>query len=73
MKKRTLTAAAVKRLPIGTIVQRVRDMDGAHAAFVVALSYKKKILTLIGCHEVTSTIEDKNGWHYEVEVKDGTD
>lgn len=70
MKKRTLTAAAVKRLPIGSIVHRVRDMDGAHAAFVVAMSYKKKILTLIGCHEVTSTIEDKSGWHYEMEVKD---
>lgn len=70
MKKR-LTANAVKRLPIGSIVYRVRDMDGAHAAFVVTLSYKKKILTLIGCHEVTSTIEDKNGWHYEVEEKDG--
>ena len=69
MKKR-LTANAVKRLPIGSIVHRVRDMDGAHAAFVVTLSYKKKILTLIGCHEVTSTIEDKNGWHYEMEVED---
>lgn len=72
MKKR-LTANAVKRLPIGTIVQRVRDMDGAHAAFVVTLSYKKKILTLIGCHEVTSTIEDKSGWHYEMEVEHETD
>ncbi len=70
MKKRTLTAAAVKRLPVGSIVHRVRDMDGAYASFVVTLSYKKKILTLIGCHEVTSTIEDRSGWHYEVEVKE---
>lgn len=70
MKKRTLTAAAVKRLPIGSIVQRVRDKDGAHASFVVALSYKKKILRMIGCYDVISTIEDRSGWHYEVEVKE---
>lgn len=64
MAEKKMTAEAVKRLPVGTYIERRKD-DGTKAVqYIIVRSGKKKILSLIGLHEITRRIEDVEGWHF---------
>ena len=65
--RKTLTAAQVKRLPVGTDVFLVRDATGQAGTLWIIKSGRKKMLK--GAY-VLRDITDRAGWHYEVE-KDG--
>jgi hypothetical protein len=55
----------VKKLPVGTDVILVRDGTGKSGKLWVIKSGRKKMLRgVMGIHE----IQDRPGWHYEVEV-----
>lgn len=67
---KTLTAAQVKKLPVGTDVRIVRESTGQTGLLWVVKSGRKKMLRGV----VTShlhEIKDRQGWHYEeVETDD---
>lgn len=65
----TLTAAQVKRLPVGTDVALVRESTGQRGMLWVVKSGRKKMLkgVLGALHEIT----DRPGWHYEEKEHDG--
>lgn len=64
-----LTAAGVKRLPVGTFIRRVRESDGAHADYILIKSGIKKVLRLLTSGDVTTEITDRPGWHFERDEK----
>lgn len=63
--RKTVTAAQVKRLPVGTDVFLVREANGKEGMLWIIKSGRKKMLKgVVATHE----IKDRTGWHYEVEV-----
>lgn len=70
MKVKRLSAAAVKRLPVGTYIERRSNSGNSKAAYIIVRSGTKKILSLVGLHEVTRKIEDTDGWHFVVPERD---
>jgi len=60
---KTLTAAQVKRLPVGTDVALVRESTGQRALLWVVKSGRKKMLR--GVFGWMHEIADRPGWHYE--------
>lgn len=67
---KVLSAAQVKKLPLGTDVLEVNDKTGSVGRYWIVKSGRKKILRGI---IVTLDIKDREGWHYEIEEeqKDG--
>ena len=61
---KTLDAAGVKKLPVGTDVYLVREATGEKGLLYVVKSGRKKMLRgMTGLHE----IKDRAGWHNGVE------
>lgn len=59
-----LTAAQVKKLPVGTDVVIVRESDNRTGSLWVVKSGRKTMLKgVYGLREIV----DRPGWHYEVE------
>ena len=61
---KTLSAAQVKKLPVGTIVFIVKEDTGDHGRMWIVKSGRKKILKGI---YTEMHIKDRAGWCYEVE------
>lgn len=61
---KTLTAAQVRRLKPGTIIERVHDKTGRRMNLIIEPSYKKKVLHGIG--GLILEIRDREGWHFEL-------
>lgn len=70
MKEKRLSAAAVKHLPVGTYVERRSNSGNSKAGYIVVRSGVKKVLSLVGMHEITRKIEDTDGWHFVVPERD---
>lgn len=70
MKEKRLSAAAVKRLPVGTYIERRSNSGNSKAAYIIVRSGVKKVLSLVGMHEITRKIEDTDGWHFVVPERD---
>ena len=64
--RKTLTAAQVKKLPVGTDVFLIWEGTGRWAKLLVIKSGRKKMLK--GAYSLQD-IADRTGWHYEVEDK----
>lgn len=64
MAEKKMTAEAVKRLPVGTYIERRKDDGTKVVKYIIVRSGKKKILSMIGFHEITRRIEDVEGWHF---------
>lgn len=63
MERKTVTAAQVKRLKVGTDVFLIREATGQTGRLWVIKSGRKKMLKgAVAEHE----IKDRPGWHYEV-------
>lgn len=61
---KTLTAAQVKKLPVGTDVFLVREATGQRGRlWVIKEGRFKRLKGVMAIHK----IEDRPGWHYEVE------
>ena len=63
-KVKVLSAAQVRRLKPGTIIEHVNDKTGERGSLIVAMSYKKKVLHGIG--GLILDIKDREGWHFEL-------
>lgn len=57
-----LTAAQVKRLPVGTKIKLVREGNNTSGRLWVVKSGNKKMLCGV---MATHKIEDRPGWHFE--------
>lgn len=61
---KVLTAAKVKRLPVGTDVIIVNEKTGSRGMLWIIKRGRKKMLRgIVTLHE----IKDREGWHYEIE------
>lgn len=61
---KVLTAAKVKRLPVGTDVTVVNEETGQTGRLWIIKNGRKKMLRgIVTTHE----IKDLEGWHYEIE------
>lgn len=61
---KVLTAAEVKRLPVGTDVIVVNEKTGSRGMLWIIKRGRKKMLRgIVTLHE----IKDLEGWHYEIE------
>lgn len=63
--KKTLTAAQVKKLPVGTNVYLIKDGDDKFGFLWIVKSGRKKMLR--GVQGNLLEIKDVDGFHYEVE------
>lgn len=61
---KTLTAAQVKKLPVGTDVRLVRESKGQTGLLWVVKSGRKKMLRGVVTGHLHE-IKDRQGWHYE--------
>ena len=66
---KTLTAAQVKKLPVGTDVRLVRESTGQTGLLWVVKSGRKKMLRGVVTGHLHE-IKDRQGWHYEEVDKD---
>ena len=64
-----LTAAQVKKLPVGTDVRLVRESTGRTGLLWVVKSGRKKMLRGVVTGHLHE-IKDRQGWHYEEVDKD---
>ena len=69
---KTLTAAQVKKLPVGTDVRIVRESTGQTGLLWVVKSGRKKMLRGVATKRLHE-IKDRQGWHYEEVDKDDKD
>ena len=57
-----LTAAQVKKLPVGTRIVLVENDTGKRGTLTIVKSGRKKMLRNL---DVLIDIKDTDGWHYE--------
>ena len=57
-----LTAAQVKKLPVGTRITLVESDTGKRGTLTIVKSGRKKMLRNL---DVLIDIKDTDGWHYE--------
>jgi len=69
---KTLTAAQVKKLPVGTDVRLVRESTGRTGLLRVVKSGRRKMLRGVVTDHLHE-IKDRQGWHYEEVDKDDKD
>lgn len=65
--RKILTADKVKKLPVTTDVLLVQEGTGKEARLWIVKSGRKKMLKGIYTEH---KIEDRPGWHYEIEVSE---
>lgn len=57
MARKKYSAEAVKRMPVGTVVELRAPGAEKGVEWMIIRSYNKKVLSLIGLHEVTRKID----------------
>ena len=66
MMRKRLSAEKVKKLPVGSDVYHVEEATGKAARLFIVQSGKKKMLKSVFLEP--RKIEDRPGWHYEVDA-----